>query len=141
MTFPANWPPPVGANRFSLRFYVTDTATANFVDKAYNFADGGTVVHAIKPYPTVDPGEAPDVFTLPVSSDVVPAPPFGTPTAFLWASSIRICNDGGGTLSYSFDGVNVHGTLKANEQVIYRNRHEAGIAVKGASAVFRIEAW
>jgi hypothetical protein len=81
-------------------------------------------------------------------STVVPLTPSGTgvasngtPAPMIWAQTIRICNDGGAALEYSFDGTNVHGKLLAAEQTIFRHRFEAGIAVRGAGAVFRIEAW
>ncbi len=145
MALPVNWPPPMMSGRFSLRFYATGTATAAFADNAFIFKNG-TGVSAILPLPDVDPGESPAVFALPPPTHVVPTAPAGTITpltteGYLYASTIRICNDGGGVLAYSFDGTNVHGTLKANEIVVYRNRHEAGIAFNGASAVFRVEAW
>jgi hypothetical protein len=60
----------------------------------------------------------------------------------IWSCSIRICNDGGGDLEYSFDGTNVAGKVTATDvEVIYRDRYEAGICVRGAGAAFRIEAW
>lgn len=76
----------------------------------------------------------------------VPQNPAGTvsSTGYLFASTIRIVNDetgGGVTLEYSFDGTTVHGNLKPTEEFVYRGRYEAGIAVRGNGANYRIEAW
>jgi hypothetical protein len=75
----------------------------------------------------------------------VPQNPAGTvtETGYLWCSTIRLVNDEaplGANLEYSFDGTNVHGLLKPEEEFVYRGRAEAGIAVRG-SAAFRCEAW
>ncbi len=79
---------------------------------------------------------------------VVPPTPSGTgvatdglPAPMIWAQTFRICNDGGGTLEYSHDGINVHGKLLATQQLIARCRPEAGIALRGLGAVYRVEAW
>jgi hypothetical protein len=75
---------------------------------------------------------------------VVPPTPYGsgpasggTPLPQIWAQSIRIV--AAGALELSFDGTNVHGKVDTTT-VIYRNRFESGIAVRGAGA-FTIEAW
>jgi hypothetical protein len=66
----------------------------------------------------------------------------GTPPPMIWASAVRLCNDSLVTpLEYSFDGVNVHGVVPVNKQEVLRVRYEAGIAVRGNGAPFRIEAW
>ena len=136
MAFPAAWPPRVASGLHSIRFYATGTATANFSDNGLLFIDGAGA-NPFTPLPPVTGG-----------STVVPAPPFGTgvatggtPAPMIWAQTLRLCNDSGANaLEYSFDGVNVHGKLLANEQVVYRNRFEAGIAVRG-NGTFRVEAW
>jgi hypothetical protein len=62
----------------------------------------------------------------------------GTP-AQLWAQTIRVVSSG--DVEISFDGTNVHGKiLTAGGDVIYRNRFESGIAIRGAGT-FTIEAW
>ncbi len=71
--------------------------------------------------------------------------PLPTPIApAIWSGNIRVCNDGEGDIEFSFDGINVHGRLKAGEVFQYRNRYESGMAVRGydgATSAFRIEAW
>jgi len=58
-----------------------------------------------------------------------------------WAHTIRIVNDGGASLTYSFDGVNTHGFIPATTvEVVLRYRYEGGICVSGTAA-FTIEAW
>ncbi len=67
------------------------------------------------------------------------------PKASIWAGTIRITNKGSNPLYFSFDGENDHGEVPPGTDPIsrvYRNRFEAGIAVKGtASDAFVIEAW
>lgn len=136
MAFPASWPPRVASGLHSIRFYATGTATGNFSDNGFMFIDGAGA-NPFTPLPIINPA----------TPTVVPPTPYGsgtasanTPLAQIWAQTIRICNDGVGTIEYSFDGVNVHGKLLTTEQAIYRNRFESGIAIRGAG-VFRIEAW
>lgn len=38
MAFPAGWPPKIPSGIYSLRFYKTGTATANFSDNAFIFS-------------------------------------------------------------------------------------------------------
>lgn len=62
-------------------------------------------------------------------------------------SSIRVFNDGTADVLVSFDGVNLHGTVKPGRSVTWEGRTESGIAVRSPSgpppkfASFRIEAW
>jgi hypothetical protein len=138
MPFPPAWPPRVASGRHSIRFYATDAATAVFADAAYMFADGAGA-NPFTPLPVVNPAVP----------TVVPPTPYGGGTASgnsplpqIWAQTIRVCNDSAGDLELSFDGVNVHGKLAGNTEVTYRNRFEAGIAVRAAGGnTFRIEAW
>lgn len=59
-----------------------------------------------------------------------------------WSNSIRIINDDDtAELEISFDGSNIHGIVKPNSEVIYRDRYEGGISVRGDGAEFTIEAW
>lgn len=209
MAFPASWPPRPPSGVRSIRFYATDTATADFADRAYLFIDGVTtlkylaqvgaftegevivgqtsgatatifsdadagltgVLTLVSVVGVFDPSEQilgnitgdattdgtqrhdnANTFTpLPTTLSpptLVPAEPFGTgtasggaPSAMIWAQAIRVCNDGGGTLEYSFDGTNVQGKLLASQQIITRCRPEAGIAIRGAGASYRLEAW
>lgn len=156
MPLPAGWPAPPCPNVRSGRYYVTATATANFEDCAYLF--GGVLpatvaaVMNISPTPYVAPGAESTPTTLPQHPLGGGRDPrdakhnatisVGTRQGYVWMANIRICNDGGAALEYSFDGTNVHGKILATDApVIYRARYEAGIAVRGNGATFRIEAW
>ena len=144
MAFPDNWPPPPVPGRGpSLRFFVSETATAAFADTAYIFSQQ-TGANPLLPLPTPTASDTPDPGELPGSSDEVPQNPAGTVPSggWLYATSIRIINDDGAvTLEYSFDGVTVHGTVLPGEEKLYRSRGEAGIAFRGNGADFRCEAW
>lgn len=144
MPFPTGWPPPSQPGRGpSLRFYVAAAATANFEDRAYNFA-AGAGANPLSPLPTVSATNTPNPTELPVSSDEVPQNPAGTVPSggVLYCVAIRIINDDGAvTLEYSFDGVTVHGKVLPGEVYLYRARAEAGIAFRGNGADFRCEAW
>ena len=151
MAFPSGWPGRYPSGIRSLRFYVTDTATANFSDKAYLFASGAGAM-PYTPMPRIAPGstEVVNIGTKTTGASPYAGTNLDTPgpdntlsTLTGWSHGIRICNDDGAAiaLEYSFDGTNVHGKLLAGEKVVYYPRHEAGISVRGAGAVFRIEAW
>lgn len=62
-----------------------------------------------------------------------------------WCYGIRVQNTGANPLHLSFDGVNVHGLVLPNKEVIYLNRRVAGMAFKSATAdsatTFVLEAW
>lgn len=142
MAFPATWPPRRPSGTKSLRFYVTDTATANFVDKAYMFAEQ-TTANPHVPLPNVVPGSntAVDVSNEAGTGLATPSSAGAAgPLAQIWAGNIRI-SVATADLEFSFDGVTVQGKVLAGESVIYRQRFESGIAVRGAGAVYRIEAW
>jgi hypothetical protein len=136
MAFPPSWPPRVPTNVRSLRFFVTGTATANFSDSAFMFAEQLTA-NPYTPLPVLQAGSD--------ASIVVPSA-FGAgrnspidPAVQIWSGTMRICATA--DLEFSFDGVTVHGHLYADEEFVYRNRFESGVAVRGVGAVFRIEAW
>jgi hypothetical protein len=57
-----------------------------------------------------------------------------------WAQAIKI-KATGGTIQFSFDGVNVHGEVAAGETTIYWDRHESGIALRGGGFTYLLEAW
>jgi hypothetical protein len=46
-----------------------------------------------------------------------------------------------GVLEISFGGGAVHGRVQPGERRVYSDRHEGGIAVRGAGIAFEIEAW
>ena len=147
MPFPTNWPPRVSSGIRSIRYYQTGTVTANFSDNGYLFIDG-VGANTFTPSPNVSYGSNGTVNnpltpsgtgTATVANAMV-----GGPAPMIWSNSIRVCNDGSGVLEFSFDGTNVHGKLLSGEQVIYRNRIEAGIALRGVGGTtptFRVEAW
>jgi len=137
MAFPPSWPPSFPTNTRSLRFFVTDTATANFVDKAYMFAEQ-TGANPYAPLPVIQPGSNTTI-AVPSASGTGRNSPTD-PLAQIWSGAIRICATTA-NLEFSFDGTNVHGKVLAGEQFVYRGRFESGICVRGAGSVFRIEAW
>lgn len=54
--------------------------------------------------------------------------------------NLFITNSGAALLEFSFDGTVVHGSVPAGTTRLYRDRYEAGIAVRGVTT-FVIEAW
>ena len=57
-----------------------------------------------------------------------------------WSQSIRLratTED----LEFSFDGTDVHGKVIAGTEVVFLDRHESGIALRGNNSVFVLEAW
>ena len=159
MALPVGWPPRPAEGRRSIRFFAEGTATALYEDTAYLFIDG-IGANPYVPLPYVAPGSNTVVA---VGTNLVGGTPWGTgqnihdvnlnapageqavPKAMIWAGTIRVCNDAalgsGLDLYFSFDGLNDHGKVLPQEQVIYRIRYEAGIAFRGAGAAFRVEAW
>jgi hypothetical protein len=154
MAFPVGWPPRLSPNVRPLRFFVEATSTANFSDRAYLFGTDPT---------TGQPTQAGNVDQLPVvphgaEQQVVNLqnPPIGgsgpsqgnTVIPMRYADSIQISNDSlvaGDTIQISFDGTNIHGEIPAGETRRYRDRQEAGIAVRtkplSGNCAFRLEAW
>lgn len=146
MAFPAAWPPRVSSGVRSIRFFTSGTATANFSDNAFMFIDGAGA-NTFTPAPNVPYGSNATT-TNPITPSgtgaaTVASAMVGGPAPQIWASSIRLCNDGANSLEFSFDGTNVHGRLLTGEEVTYRGRYEAGISVRyvGGATTFRIEAW
>lgn len=158
MPFPTGWPPRPSPGHPSLRFYVTDTATANFNDKAYLFFDQAGAF-PYKSTPVVRPGSTASVQVgdltvsgspmggrqvaedaAPPEHENPPATQQAAPKPNAWCFQLLVYNVGPGALEISFDGTNVHGYIPAGQVRIYE-RHEAGIAVRGAGAVYHVEAW
>jgi hypothetical protein len=145
MPFPTGWPPRPAGNTRSIRFYKSGNATANFADNAFLFIDGVSADTYSKT-PVVAPGDLTPVAFGDGTKSGTPAgasdnlDPATKP--MIWCNTLVICNDGGADLEVSFDGFNVHDKIPIAEKLrICRNRHEAGIAVRGAGAAFRIIAW
>lgn len=57
-----------------------------------------------------------------------------------WSKGIRVTATGG-DMEISFDGTNVHGKIKSGATAEYWDRCEAGIAIRGNTFTFIIEAW
>lgn len=165
MPFPAGWPPRPNSGRRSIRFFVTGTTTANWSDNAYLFIDD-VGANTFQPMPFIKPGELTVVNVgdrnIPGSpmgtgsnpNDILPGDILGHVKPLVWANSIRICNDSGvNSLEYSFavtgdaagPALPVQGVLRPNQKLLYRDRYEAGIALRfpggGGAATFRVEAW
>lgn len=171
MAFPTGWPPRAASGRRSIRFYRTGTATANYDSNAFLFGDD-IGANTIAPTPYVAPGAVTPVHVGGVAYDTAATPPVygsgsptgggqipqdaaprehanapytqeGSPKPMLWANTIVVRNKGAGNLLVSFDGTNDHARVNASEVREFRNRYEAGIAVKGDGATpdFEIEAW
>lgn len=161
MAFPASWPPRAASGIRSIRFYATGSATANFSDNAFMFAEMAGA-NTFVPTPYVPPGGVnvqasigdltapgspmgggrsaydsnPDPHML---SAPIPPPPLTQ----IWGKAIRVINGnavGGAAMYLSFDGATVQGVVLAGTDVIYWDRYESGIAIKG-SGTFYIEAW
>lgn len=142
MAFPTSWPPRFPSTARTLRFYVTDTATTNFSDKAYMFAEQAGA-NPYTPLPVIQPGSNTTVDVPNTAGTGLSTPNNdGTtgPAAQIWSNRIRI-SVATADLEYSFDGTNVHGKVKSGESFLYTERRESGIAVRGTGAVYRIEAW
>lgn len=155
MAFPSNWPARAPSGIRSIRFYATGTTTANWSDNAFLFVDDAGA-NTYTPLPIIKAGSSTVVnISSPmgggVATDIPPGEGAG-PKAYIWSGTIRICNDGGNPLEFSFsaptdaaDITVVHGSLRANEIAVYRNRHEGGIAFRipasGSATNFRVEAW
>ena len=135
MPFPTGWPPPVPSTMRCIRFFVRGTTTALFSDNAYLFVDG-VGANTYIPLPNVLPGAG-------VSNSKDPGPHVvpaiaGTgvrgddPHPAIWATEqIRVVNWGGADVEFSFDGLNVHGIARDDEDRRLWQRHEAGIALRG----------
>jgi hypothetical protein len=143
MAVPTNWPPRVASGRRSIRFFVEGTATGNYSDNAYLFDQAAA--NTFTPLPKVAPGEAPVEGMPPTSSTEVPPGPWGSGVdgpdgmaPMIFSGTIKIY--AAATIYFSFDGVNNHGRVNAGEVALFRNRHEAGIAIKGSGG-FTVEAW
>lgn len=139
MALPAGWPPRSASGRRSIRFYKAGTGTANFEDNAYLFS-GNADANTYVPLPVVQPGSN-AVVNIGSTPSGTGTNDVGAPVSMIWSNGIRVCNDGAGTIEFSFDGTNVHGKIAANQSVVFWNRYEAGIAVRGAGIAFHVEAW
>ena len=162
MAFPTEgWPPPLPSTTRSLRVRIAGTATVNWSDNAYLFiddADGGNPYTAT---PYIRPGDTTTVVNVgnnhspgsPMGAGRQPADAFpfsstGTRKPAVWSRSIIIRNTGANTIEFSFSAADdgstaIHGTVPAGTTREYRDRHEAGIALRTSTgtATFELEAW
>ena len=148
MSLPLGWPPRPAEGRRSIRAYYAGTATTTYSDNAVLFsqiAGANTLV----PTPVVPPGAETQVVH---NGNYLAgnAPPGGglmgdqpTIVNMIWSIGIRIVNTGSNDIIFSFDGTNDSGRVAAGKEATYTWRHEAGIAIKSASATstFWVEAW
>lgn len=149
MAFPTGWPPRFSSGKRNIRFYIAATATANFSDRAYLFADQ-VGANPYTPLPDVRPGGDVSSPDYPGPTDIG-ANPAGTgqhgddPHPMIWSEGIMILNKGGLPIYFSFDGVNIQGEVPAAAAgvpgQIYMERSEAGIAINGAGNDFVVYAW
>jgi hypothetical protein len=145
----------------SIRFYKAGTATANWSDNAFLFIDG-LAANPFLPTPVVPYGSSGPGVSAAVGNQSIPGSPMGAGTALvppgegpgtkplIWANTLHIYNDGSNDLEFTFSAIDdagstntqVHGVVKAGKDSIYRQRYEAGIAVRSVGGTtFRIEAW
>ena len=136
MPFPTQWPPQPASGNRSIRFFASVTATTVYADNAYIFSQQ-TGANTYTTIPTIQRGDTTTVVNLGYMS------PGGSATSIVCANTIQITNDGAVDVSVSFDGTNLHGIVKAGETICWRERREAGIAVKttAGTAAVRIESW
>ena len=137
MPFPEGWPPRKPSGIRSIRFYVTGTGSANFDDNAFLFSDGvGANSHT--PLPVVEPGSSEDV-TLEANPMAGGQNDLGAPKPMAFSKFVQI-TAASAAVEFSFDGINVHGTVPAGERRTME-RYEAGISIRGVGATFVVEAW
>jgi len=58
----------------------------------------------------------------------------------VWSQGIKI-KAISGAIEFSFDGTDIHGRVAAGETVIFYDRHESAIAIRGATSTFELEVW
>ena len=150
MPFPPGWVASVGkglplpSGRRSLRFFGRGTATANFNDSAYNFAaQAGALSFPVSPVVAVGQPVPVQGLATPTGGQAAAPSAQAAPVTTQSSHTLRIANDDAGSaeLEFSFDGVTVHGVVRAGEAVTYVDRFETGIAVRGDGVAFRVEAW
>lgn len=166
MAFPfVGWPPRPASGLRSIRFFKAGTTTANWSENAYLFIDVAGA-NTFVPMPYVRPGDNTAIVAVgdrntpgaPMGTganplDVPPGSALGQQKALVWANSLRVFNDGLNDIELSFavtgdalvPATPVQGIVKPGKNVLYRNRYEAGIALRfpggGGASLFRVEAW
>ena len=136
MPYPLNWPPLPASGSRSIRFFKSETATTDYADNAFIFIDDvGANTYTV--IPTVRYGDVTSVINIGAAS------PGSTNAKQVCANTIQVTNDGAVDISISFDGTNEQGIVKVGETVCWRDRREAGIALKvtAGTCAYRAEAW
>lgn len=149
MAFPDGWPPRPATAVRSIRVLITGTTSSSFEDNAYlfYFVPGA---NTIDPTPYVAPGSTQQT---PIGSFLRTSTPQGggndihnaaynqhisfpyggelPPCPMLWCGTLSVTSeDSGADLEFSFDGTYAHGVVPGDSYRTYRNRYEAGIAVR-----------
>lgn len=158
MAFPDDWVAISGGglkrpeNIRGARVYYAGTATANFIDTNVAFRD----LPGAAPYDQtviIKPGAEKATISLSrsPSGGTVRASPFDaagtTPLKpQVWVRYLQIWHMGNVNvdLEFSFDGVDVHGVLEDRGTpyfVLYPDRYEGGIALRGLGVEFKVEGW
>lgn len=152
MPLPEGFPLRPPSSGRSARVYIRSGAlTADFADNAWVFSQVAGADPRVAP-PVVEPGsqQLVEIGTLtnpgPATGSLRRSPPgpenARDPVPMLYPRTIVVSNDGGGLLEFSFDGTTVHGRVPAGQRYEYKDRHEGGIAVRGAGVTAcTIEAW
>jgi len=151
MPFPTGWPPRPASGRRSVRVFITGTTASNYHENAYLFSQLTGAV-TIDPTIFVETGERGQTALSSFEKGATPlgggrnphdavqtfqniSPPLGDqapPIPMAWIQTLKIRNQGGAgeDLDFTFDGVNQQGFVGGGEISFYRNRFEAGIAVR-----------
>lgn len=137
MALPTNWPPQPATNNRSIRAFVQGTTTADFEDNAYIFIDlPGANTYTERS--DLHYGTEKTVY------DIGTTPGYKNITQ-ICANTIQVTNDDTNAIEVSFDGTNVQGVVLQGETICWRDRREAGIALRfpggGGASDFRLEAW
>ncbi len=135
MAFPIGWPPKPASSNRSIRAFKSSATTTDWADNAFIFSDlPGANTYTAKP--VVRAG-------LEMTQIDIGTSPSSTSVAQICANTIQVTNDGSVDIEVTFDGTNIQGIVKQSETICWRDRREAGIAVRTASSssAYRIEAW
>lgn len=139
---PHNWPPPGGEDPLdSIETPLTPAMLREVLPiQSYRFFTKVLVTKLAFEDPD---GEVLDPDHEVVFNDPPPSSPTGIENVFV-SSRVRIVNDGPGTVEYSYDGTNVHGTLGSGESVTDDERRERRVFLRRSgpnNATVRIWAW
>jgi len=155
--FPTGWPPRPASHVRSVRVYAEGTTTGDWASNAILF-NSLVSANTFKPTPYRRPGDPSPISygdqQLPgtpaggrsIPQDAIVGNPLSYPRGGerpaepqIWVGTLALINDGspGDILEVSFDGVNIHGKVYDGERFVYRNRFEAGVALRlsGVAAV------